>query len=453
MNRASPPPEPAEPLSGSVPVLEEFLDRASVRGEQSVAVARLIFASLGLVRTLLFGGWEGLVSGSPKYFVVTGGLLLGLAWAVWCLVRLRPGRWLRPALAASVVIDAVALLAVGLSIALWPSPTYPGLLRITESGLFLLAMATPGLRLSPRIAASGALLIATVQVTLFVVDFHLVPERITYGPSEFLMWFALNLGSFAFGWAIAANARRLVFKGAEAALSAERARQRLGLYVSEEVAREALESDVLEIGGRRQHVAVLFSDLRDFTRYCEGMPPEQLVSELNEYLDTMVRMVRDHGGVVDKFIGDAIMAVFGIPNEHQDSARRATDCAAAMQEALAELNERRAARGRPALRHGIGVHFGEAVAGNIGNSERLQYTVVGSVVNLASRLETATKTLGVPVVLSAATAASARANDPSLALRSLGQIEVRGHDGPIEVFTLDGPATSAEAVRQASSAR
>lgn len=119
MNRASPPPEPAEPLSGSVPVLEEFLDRASVRGEQSVAVARLIFASLGLVRTLLFGGWEGLVSGSPKYFVVTGGLLLGLAWAVWCLVRLRPGRWLRPALAASVVIDAVALLAVGLSIALW----------------------------------------------------------------------------------------------------------------------------------------------------------------------------------------------------------------------------------------------------------------------------------------------------------------------------------------------
>ncbi|MGI5861251.1 MAG: adenylate/guanylate cyclase domain-containing protein [Myxococcales bacterium] len=435
-----------------MPVLEEFLDNARLRGERIVALARLIFASFGLVRTFVFGGWEGLLNGSPKYFTAIGGLLLGLAWSVWVLVYLRPGRKLRRALAVSVVADAVLLLTVGLSIAAWPSPTYPGLLRIAESGLFLLAMAAPGLRLSRRVAATGALLIAVAQLILFVVDYHVVPERITYGASEFVMWFALNLGSFAFGWAIAANARRLVFRGAEAALSAERARQRLGLYVSEEVAREALESDVLEIGGRRQRVAVLFSDLRDFTRYCEGMPPEQLVSELNEYLDTMVRVIRDHGGVVDKFIGDAIMAVFGIPTEHQDSAQRAVVTAAAMQRALAELNERRAARGRPPLRQGVGVHFGEAVAGNIGNSERLQYTVVGSVVNLASRLETATKTLGVPVVISAETAASAREHAPALALRSLGLIEVRGYEGPVEVFTLDQGA-AAQALPMASNAR
>lgn len=181
---------------------------------------------------------------------------------------------------------------------------------------------------------------------------------------------------------------------------------------------------------------MLFSDLRGFTTYSESLPPEELVDELNAYLEAMVREIKYEGGVIDKYIGDAIMVVFGIPSPKPGDAERAVRCAWRMDQALAVHNAQRTARGLPPLKHGVGVHFGEVVAGNMGTSERLQYTVVGDTVNLAARLESASKTLGVPIVLSREVVEAVGEDALPAAVREVDTISVKGRDQPVEVLTF-----------------
>jgi adenylate cyclase len=140
--------------------------------------------------------------------------------------------------------------------------------------------------------------------------------------------------------------------------------------------------------------------------------------------------------VVDKYIGDAIMAVFGVPSEHPDDAARAIRAADRMRGALVRHNVDRKARGLPPLAHGVGVHYGPMVAGNIGTAERMQYTVIGDAVNLASRLETATKDVAVEMLISDAAVQAALSSGVALPiLRVHGPIHVRGHEAPIVVHT------------------
>ena len=140
--------------------------------------------------------------------------------------------------------------------------------------------------------------------------------------------------------------------------------------------------------------------------------------------------------MVDKYIGDAVMAVFGVPTAKPDDAACALRAAVGMERALADLNRRRSARGLPPLRQGIGVHRGVLVAGNIGTPERAQFTVIGDTVNVASRLEAQTKELGVPVLISAAAAQAALGAPGVPALRSLGGVQVKGRVEPIQVYGL-----------------
>jgi adenylate cyclase len=143
------------------------------------------------------------------------------------------------------------------------------------------------------------------------------------------------------------------------------------------------------------------------------------------------------GGVVDKYIGDAIMAVFGAPRSSPDAAARALRAAQGMSRALEAHNAARAAKGLPPLKHGIGVHFGPVIAGNIGTQTRTQYTVIGDAVNLGSRLESATKELGVELLVSRELRDAALASAAALpALRPCGQIMVKGREQAVEVFTL-----------------
>lgn len=153
--------------------------------------------------------------------------------------------------------------------------------------------------------------------------------------------------------------------------------------VASAIARSA--GDV-RLGGDRRPVAVLFSDIRGFTTLAEGMAPEAIAQLLSEYFTEMVEIVFEHGGTLDKFIGDALMALWGAPLAQGDEADRALRAAVAMQRALAGLNARWAAAGRPTISVGIGLNFGEVFAGNIGSHRRLEYTVLGDAVNVASRL-------------------------------------------------------------------
>ncbi len=161
-----------------------------------------------------------------------------------------------------------------------------------------------------------------------------------------------------------------------------------GQYVTNEVAEVVLSADgPLALGGARRKVTVLMADLRGFTPMSEVLSPEEVVDALNVFLGTMTDVVMKHGGSIDNFIGDALMAVFGVPAGKPDDAARAVACAVEMQNAMASVNAEIKGRGLPELLMGIGLSTGEAVAGNIGSQTRLKYSVIGRIVNLAARIE------------------------------------------------------------------
>ena len=158
-------------------------------------------------------------------------------------------------------------------------------------------------------------------------------------------------------------------------------------FVSSQVAEKLLGAKDVVLTGERRRASILFSDIRGFTSMSERMAPEEVVSMLNEYFSVMVDILIEHEGVLDKFIGDAIMAVFGAPTRHADDPVRAVQTAIAMQRALVALNEERDRRGAEAIYIGIGIATGDVVAGNIGSEKQMQYSVIGDEVNLAARIQ------------------------------------------------------------------
>ena len=213
----------------------------------------------------------------------------------------------------------------------------------------------------------------------------------------------------------------------------EALRSLLDLYLSPEVAREAIEHGA-ELGGKLIECTALFSDIRNYTGLSDRLPPDELITLLNRYMTAMVGAIVEHRGMVITFGGDSILAVFGTPlNPAADHAACAVRAALSMRQALAAFN-----RGQSddlVLRIGIGIATGPAIAGNVGGRERIEYTVTGVTVNLASRLQDKTKELGLDLLLSAATYEAACASVP-LAAQSLPPVEVRGKSEPVAVYTL-----------------
>lgn len=162
-------------------------------------------------------------------------------------------------------------------------------------------------------------------------------------------------------------------------------------YMSKQLAEKLLDGDGklmrVELGGEHRFVTVLFTDIRGFTTMSENLDPKKVISFLNEYFSTMVDVVFEQKGFIDKFIGDAMMIIYGVPVKADDDAVRAVRTGLRMKEALRAFNERRVAEGQPPIHTGIGINSGTVVAGNVGSKERMNYTVIGDAVNLAARLE------------------------------------------------------------------
>lgn len=191
------------------------------------------------------------------------------------------------------------------------------------------------------------------------------------------------------------------------------------------------------LGGVRRDVTVLFSDVRGFTAYSDHHSPEEVVTILNRHLSAMTQIIFAHGGMLDKYIGDAIMAVFGAPLPTEDHPRQAVEAGLAMLEANRRLCREWEAAGLDQLKIGVGINTGAAIVGNIGSSERMDYTVIGGAVNLASRLESMTKTLGSSLVIGEATVSHLEADFlQQRQLVSLGHCEVRGIAQQVQVFGL-----------------
>ncbi|MDP9265625.1 MAG: adenylate/guanylate cyclase domain-containing protein [Chloroflexota bacterium] len=210
-------------------------------------------------------------------------------------------------------------------------------------------------------------------------------------------------------------------------------RRGLERFLPRTVVERVLQGDELRLEGDRRVVTVVFTDLRGSTALADTLDPETVVGIVNTYLRTMARAVVDRGGIIDKFTGDGLMAIFGVMSDAPTGARAAAGAALDMRASIGALNTQRAASGAPVLKHGVGLHVGEVVLGAIGLPERSEYTAMGDTVNTASRMESLCKEFGVDSVLSADIAASL---DGTVALRPLGEATVKGKAQPITVLTL-----------------
>ena len=208
-----------------------------------------------------------------------------------------------------------------------------------------------------------------------------------------------------------------------------------GRFVSRDVATAALAGGSA-LAVQRREVTILFQDVRGFTSFSEHTEPDVLVDVVNRLMTAMVAAVEGHGGIIRQFTGDGVMALFGAPVQHDDDPQRAVRAALDMVARLPGLNEELARRGVEPLRIGIGIHTGEVVAGKIGPDERVEYSVVGDPVNLASRIEGLTKEVGAVILVSAETAAHL---GPEFSLGRRAVVPVRGKDQPVEVVEVLAP--------------
>ncbi|MEK7685818.1 MAG: GAF domain-containing protein [Verrucomicrobiota bacterium] len=216
----------------------------------------------------------------------------------------------------------------------------------------------------------------------------------------------------------------------------KRVKGTMARYMSKDVVERLLEVGADALGGSVQEVTILFSDIRSFTTFSERIGAKGTVSMLNSYFSEMVDIIFNYGGILDKYIGDAIMAIFGTPFKKPEDPDNAVTVAKEMIVTLRSYNARRIAEGHDPIDIGVGINTGEVVAGNIGSQKRMDYTVIGDGVNLAARLESATKYYGAKILISEFTFHKLKINR---IVRELDLIRVKGKEKPISLYeVLDG---------------
>jgi adenylate cyclase len=278
--------------------------------------------------------------------------------------------------------------------------------------------------------AAGILMVATRPVVAAGVILVVAPLL-----GVVVSYLAFQRGSYWIDFSLPFVATQVLAAGMDW-LERRRVRQAFGRYLSPQVAAAVL-ADAPSLTGQRREVSVLFSDLRGFTTLAETMAPEEVAQRLDEYFDVMTRIIFLHGGMVNDFIGDAVMAVFGAPLADPDHALHAVQTALAMDEGLQALNSRWADAGLPPLRMGIGVHSGDVFAGNVGGRSRTKYTIVGDAVNVGSRVEGLNKELGTTILITEATFSILAGR---VKVRDCGPMPVKGRNEPVRVFELQDVA-------------
>jgi adenylate cyclase len=217
----------------------------------------------------------------------------------------------------------------------------------------------------------------------------------------------------------------------------ERERLKTGFarYVSQHALEKLLQSEsYLKLEGERRKVTILFSDIRHFTRMSEQLAPEDVVGILNAYFSKMIEVIFRNHGTLDKFLGDGLMVEFGAPLEDPRQEINAVTAALEMQVELTKLRDKWEKEGKPHIEIGIGIHTGVAIVGNIGSEIRTEYTAIGDTVNIASRLQLATKTLKTPILISEETF---KGLPPELfKYKNLGKIPLSGRTGEITVYAI-----------------
>ncbi|HEY8375533.1 MAG TPA: adenylate/guanylate cyclase domain-containing protein [Nannocystis sp.] len=319
-----------------------------------------------------------------------------------------------------VELQATAVDTILAGDALVRAPALVDALVTLAAGLLVSLLFVARLRAGPLGRIAGVLAVAGLIVLAAWLSF-----------TRAHVWLALVWPLLA--TALAGVAALAVAYAGEAVQRA-RLRRTFAHYLGDEVLEELLaDPAALALGGARRELTVLFSDIREFTGVAERLSPEDLVALLNTYLTPMTQEVLSRAGYVDKYIGDAVMAVYGAPVPRADHAERALATALAMHAALARLQPELRAYGIEGLAIGVGINTGEMVVGNMGSADRFDYTVVGDAVNLAARLEGLTKTYGVFCLVGPGTRAAAPA---SYRFREVDLVRVKGKGQPVALFEL-----------------
>jgi len=387
-----------------------------------------VAASAGVIATGLV--LVALVSGSQIPGIILCATVGYLGWYLAVTLLLRTGRfrpWMRY---ASSLVDV----SMGTLVALLDLQSNGPVFALSAGGpaLYAVGVAAATPRLQPRLCLFAGLTAAAQLVAVI----HLVlrpaasPEALATGAYDFYVTlakaiFLVTVG--ALGMVASGSMRSLLMRLTESAVERERVRGLLGMHVSEQVMEHLLSGSMPE-GGERRAVTVCFTDIRGFTRLSESQPPEETLRLLNLYFGRMCEIVASHGGLVNKFLGDGMLIVFGAPAYQPDDAKRAL---AAAREMLAEAERMREQGEFPGLRIGVGLHRGEAVVGNVGGAQRQEYTVIGDTVNIASRVQDLTKVLGRSLLLTRECREALGGDD---ALEPLGAHVVKGRLQQLEVF-------------------
>lgn len=314
------------------------------------------------------------------------------------------------------------------------------LVTSSTSYLYMLAVVITCLRLDTTLSIYTSFLAIAQQLGVYAYAFLASGELHYSGPGfstqRLLQELVFRLGALGvaglLGFLLTRTLKREIEKAGEDA----RVRSAFGSYVDERVVKRVLKGD-LKIAPERRPITVMFVDIRDFTRLAETSDPAQLFQMLNEVLDAFAVAVQRQGGLVNKFLGDGLMAIFGAPEAQTDHCRRAVRAALMIEEAALL----RRTDGRfPGLSIGIGIHTGETIVGDIGGARR-EYTAIGDVVNVAARVEAANKELGTTILVTQAVA-DAIGNDVDL--RPTRAVTLRGRSAPIELFEVSAMSVNLE---------
>ena len=426
------PPDSLTPPVASAARAFEAADAASERAAAVIRIAILAAIAVAVAAAQSAGfDHQPLEAMAAVY---AAGTLVGLLIA-W---RGRFRTWLAYAfMGFDVLTLAATILLLGRTLGLPPGVP----MALPVAGLVVVVLLHASMHYRPMLIVFGAVLFVAAMIagTLLMptgpADPAVALRDVTEHHLLHFQWFPIAMFVLVVVILLMTTrrTRRSIADAAEHAARAATLSRYFSPSVAEELTRRSEEAVTF---GDRMEVAVLFADLRGFTAMAEGMDPAALARFLSEFRSRIARPVVTHGGVIDKYIGDGVMVVFGAPKSSAGDARRALECARAIADAIANWSDERSRRGERAVAIAIGGHWGTAFAGVLSDGRVLEYTVIGDVVNVASRLSRLPRALATPAVVSAALVEAAGGVPDAAAWTPLPPQTLDGHPRPIASFAL-----------------
>jgi class 3 adenylate cyclase len=395
----------------------------------------LVFVGLGLIIRK-----EGIPQSVLAIFSASGFIL---AYSLVLFFFLTDRRYSRVIKYISVSVDVAVLSVVLYSFSAFRTFKTPAFL------VYFIVITLAAMRFSGRLTALGGALsigcygvVIAVPLVLGAVDMGTIQESFTTPKVSIVSTICRIVLLAAFAGVqiyIAERYRFLVRRAVDRELELEKQREdkqrvidTFSRYVTQQVAQKIL-SEGINLRGEKRTATILFCDIRDFTRLSDGMTVEEVVGFLNDYFSRMIDVVFEHGGTLDKFIGDAIMAVFGAPFTSGRDEEMAVRSAIRVKDVLREINEQRIASDKEPVRIGIGIHTGEVIAGNIGSDKRMEYTAIGRTVNIASRIEALNKEFMTDILISQNTLERLQG---TVEVEKQKAAKIRGVDSPVQTYRV-----------------